>query len=103
MSMILKQKLSVQVYQLFRTAGFTLNLTQTDQLQGVSDKIAELIEATAKETAVELIRKMQEAVGAGFTAIGKDVSAIEARLNDLEAYNTSTESGLQKLRDEGKL
>jgi hypothetical protein len=81
MSQVLKQKFSVQIHQLFRTAGFTMSITQTEQLQLVSDKIIDLVEDIAKERAVELVRKMQEAVGAGFTKIGQDIDAIEARLD----------------------
>ena len=83
MSMKLKQDFSVLVFQLFRTAGFTLNITQSEALRDTSDKIVDTIETLAKERAVELVRKMQEAVASGFTAIGRDVEAIEARLDAL--------------------
>lgn len=97
MSQVLKQKLSVQVFQLFRTAGFTLNITQNEQLQGVSDKIADLVEDLAKERTVELIRKMQEAVGVGFKAIGNDIDAVEARLDKLEGK--TIEEVLEKINE----
>lgn len=84
MSMKLKQDFSVLLFQLFRTAGFTLNITQSESLRATSDKIVDTLETVAREQAVEIVRKMQEAVGKGFTEIGKDVSAIEARLEVVE-------------------
>lgn len=80
----LEQEFSILIFQLFRTAGFTMNIQQTEQLRGISDKIVATIEEVAKVKAVELIRKMQTAVGEGFTSIGKDVEAIEKRLDELE-------------------
>jgi hypothetical protein len=88
--MKLKQDFSVLLFQLFRTAGFTLNITQTEALRETSDKIVNAIEALAKERTVELVRKMQEAVGAGFTAIGKDIDALEARLDKVDAATKVT-------------
>ena len=100
MSMILKQKFGVQIHQLFRTAGLSMGIVQTEQLQAISDKLVDLIEETAKERAVELIRKMQEAVGAGFTAIGKDVDAIETRLAKLEPKVSEKEKEASKSYDD---
>lgn len=80
----LKQEFSVQLFQLFRTAGFALSIDQAEKLRATSDKILDLVEEVAKQRTVEIVRKMQEAVGSGFTEIGKDVSAIETRLDKLE-------------------
>jgi len=102
MSMILKQQFYVQIHQLFRTTGFTLNITQTEQLKLVSDKIVDLIESVAKERTVELVRKMQEAVSHGFTEIGKDVAAIEARLDKLEKVNAIALKNEDKFQEASK-
>jgi hypothetical protein len=81
----IKQEFSVLLYQLFRTAGFTLNVDQNDKLRSIADQLYAKIEEAAKARSVELIRKMQEAVADGFRDIGKDVAAIEKRLEKLEA------------------
>jgi hypothetical protein len=80
----IKQEFSVLLYQLFRTAGFTLNVDQNDKLRSIADQLYTKIEEAAKARSVELIRKMQEAVADGFREIGKDVAAIEKRLAKLE-------------------
>lgn len=84
----LKQEFSVQLFQLFRTAGFNLSIDQAEKLRTTSDKILDLVEEVAKQRTVELVRKMQEAVGAGFTEIGKDVAKLEARLDNVETGRT---------------
>lgn len=89
----LKQEFSVLMYQLFRVAGFTMNIEQNNKLKDISDQLVARIEEISKARSVELIRKMQEAVADGFRDIGKDVAAIEKRLDKLEGKNEDSVSG----------
>jgi len=79
-----KQEFSITMYQIFRSAGVTLSTDQTQKLRETSDKLFKAIEDASKARAVELIRKMQEAVGEGFKAIGEDVDRLEKKLSALE-------------------
>jgi len=79
-----KQEFSITMYQIFRSAGVTLSTDQTERLRETSDKLFKAIEDASRARAVELIRKMQEAVGEGFKSIGKDIDGFEARIRALE-------------------
>lgn len=89
----LKQDFSVLFFQMLRTSGFTMNIEQLSMARETSDKLVDLIETISKARSIELIRKMQEAVGAGFLGIGKDVDAIEKRLEALETKKIDDGAG----------
>lgn len=79
-----KQKFQVLLTGMFQRAGVALSMDQIEALRNNSNSLVDLIETVAKDRVIELIRKMQEAVGDGFTKIGTDIDALETRVNNVE-------------------
>lgn len=78
------QKVYTTLVQVFRNAGITLDLKQTERIEHTTGELCEVIQEQARKEAVELMRKLQEAVSDGFNTVYIDIERLNNRLENLQ-------------------
>lgn len=67
-----------------RISGRGLNVVQLEQLRSEVAKLTAALRQMVERVALQKCRKLNDAVGVGFTQVAHDVDAIETRVKALE-------------------
>lgn len=87
-----RQELYTAFNEAFQAGGSMLTLDQLERLRRAVGRIGIKIEEKSKETAIDLVRKLQEGVSEAFKKVGNDLDDFDRRLKALE----------EKVEDQGE-
>lgn len=82
------------VYDMFRAAGTPISINNQEKVENIAPRFADAIRREAREAALTLAKRLQQATLEGFNSFSKEVDALKDEVKELknEVKRLSTEN-----------
>lgn len=80
----LKESFSGLMYDIFRAAGIAINIKNQESLEKLSPRFAGAVKQEAREAALVLAKRLQQATIDGFNSFGNDLDVVKSDLKELK-------------------
>ena len=97
-----EEELAGLVYDMFKAAGLPIHQNNLEVVRKVTPRVGTALRDESRRTALELVKRLQEAVVKGFETFGTAVDELKSKVKELEEQNEVLRTKVEALRNRTK-